>query len=123
MKKIPFDIFINHILPYTYNIQSNLLLEDIKNYYLIKNNLLDSKYDTNRIKHEILAIFYGKNILLRDILNRQYINIFNKDICNSIYYYSNNKKFNILLGLFKEHERIKFLEHIMEDNGIWFIKL
>ena len=40
MEKIPYDIIINNIIPYTYNIQSNLLLDDIKNYYInkIKNN-------------------------------------------------------------------------------------
>ena len=30
METIPYDIIINNIIPYTYNTQSNLLLEDIK---------------------------------------------------------------------------------------------
>ena len=29
MERIPFDIIINHIIPYTYNVQSNILLENI----------------------------------------------------------------------------------------------
>ena len=59
MKIIPIDIIINHIIPYTYNIQPNLLLEDIKNYHKIKTILMDGKYDIDVIKHEILAIFYS----------------------------------------------------------------
>ena len=35
IRKLPLDI-IQKILPYTYIVQSNLLLEDIKNYYEIK---------------------------------------------------------------------------------------
>ena len=35
MEKIPYDVIINNIIPYTYNMQSNLLLEDIKSYYTI----------------------------------------------------------------------------------------
>ena len=49
MKRIPIDIIINHIIPYTYNIQPNLLLEDIKNYHKIKTILTDDKYDIDII--------------------------------------------------------------------------
>ena len=49
MEWLPFDVIINHIIPYTYNIQSNLLLEDIKNYYTIKEILMNYEYDTNII--------------------------------------------------------------------------
>ena len=53
MKRIPIDIIINNILPYTYNIQPTLLLDDITNYHKIKTILTDDKYDTDVIKHEI----------------------------------------------------------------------
>ena len=58
MEKIPMDIIINHIIPFTYNIQPKLLLDDIQNYDKIKSLLINDKYDTDIIKHEILAIFY-----------------------------------------------------------------
>ena len=50
METLPFDIIINNIIPYTYNIQPSLLLEDIKNYYNIKKILMNEKYDTIIIK-------------------------------------------------------------------------
>jgi len=54
MERIPLDIIINHIIPYTYNIQPNILLEDIKNYYTI-----NDKHNTNVIKHELLSNSYN----------------------------------------------------------------
>ena len=63
MEKIPYDIIINNIIPYTYNIQSNLLLEDIKNYYTIKLKIMDDKYYSTSIKLEIVGYFYCKNML------------------------------------------------------------
>jgi hypothetical protein len=118
MEILPFDIIINHIIPYTYNIQQKILLEDIKNYYVIKKKLMNNMYDTRLIKYEILAIFYNNKETLLNILNRYVINIVN---INKIYDYSNNKIFSILFGLFTKEERIKFLNHIEEDNGIWFM--
>jgi hypothetical protein len=69
MERIPFDIIINNIIPYTYNIQPKLLLEDIKNYYTIKSKLMDDKYDTFSVK---LVFFYNKLLIFNNILNRHY---------------------------------------------------
>ena len=50
MKRIPIDIIINHIIPYTYNIQQKILLEDItatrhpKKHIVCKTKLLKSIY-------------------------------------------------------------------------------
>ena len=41
---------------------------------------------------------------------------------NIIYNLSNNKRFNILFGLFTKEERLLFLEHILQDNIFWFIE-
>ena len=122
MKRIPFDVIINHIIPYTYNVQSNILLEDIKNYYTIKEMLMNTKYDTNMIKHEILAIFYDNTCKLSTILYRHFQIKFKKQDYNIIYNFSNNKRFNVLFGLFTKEERVLFLQHILQDNGFWFIK-
>ena len=121
MKRIPFDVIINHIIPYTYNVQSTILLEDIKNYYTIKEILMNKKYDTNMIKHEILALFYDNNSNLSTILYRHFQMKCKKKDCNIIYNFSYNKRFNILFGLFTKEERTLFLEHILQDNGFWFV--
>ena len=122
MERIPFDIIINHIIPYTYSIQSNILLEDVKNYYTIKEILMDNKYDTNIIKHEILAVFYDNKPKLSNILYRHFQMNLKPHDYNIIYKFSKSTRFNILFGLFTKEERIYFLEYMLQDNGIWIIK-
>jgi hypothetical protein len=120
MKRIPIDLIINNIIPYTYNVQSKILLDDIKNYYTMKEILMNKKYDTNMIKHEILSVFYHDEYKLSTILYRNFQMKSKKKDFNIIYNFSNNKIFNILFGLFTKEERILFLEHILQDN--WFVK-
>ena len=106
MKRIPIDVIINHIIPYTYNIQSNILLEDIKNYYTIKEILMNNKYDTNMIKHEISAVFYDNKTKLLSILYKHFqIKLKKYNIIKNFYNFSKNKRFNILFGLFTKEER------------------
>ena len=122
MERIPLDVIINHIIPYTYHIQSNILLEDIKSYYTIKEILLDEKHLINIIKHDILAVFYDNRSKLYAVLDRHFqMKMKNMDY-NTIYDLPNNKRFNILFGLFTKEERIHFLEYMFRDNGFWIIK-
>jgi hypothetical protein len=121
IRKLPLDI-IQKILPYTYNIQSNLLLEDIKNYYKIKTILMDENYDTNMIKHITISVFYDNQPALNKILYRNFNFNMKKYDCNLIYNYSKDTIFNILLGLFTKEERNRFLDHLLEDNGMWIRK-
>jgi len=58
MKKIPFDIIINQIIPYTYNIQPKSLLEDIKNYHTIK-SILHRPERKMRQNAVMIYIFYN----------------------------------------------------------------
>jgi hypothetical protein len=126
MNRLPYDVIYNHIIPYTYNTQSITLLEDIKNFDLIKKELLDNKYNTNSIKHEILAIFYTDTNILKNVLERSFIfkkTLKTKNTKNmNIHSYTNDKKFAILFGLFTPSERNRFLQHITQDDGgIWFV--
>jgi len=124
MKKIPFDIIINQIIPYTYNIQPKSLLEDIKNYHTIKSILINDKYNTNIIKHEILARYYiiHNKEQINNILNRHYLSNLKKYDYNILYKYSQNVKFNILFGLLTKEERISSSEYIFENFSTWIIK-
>ena len=66
MQRIPFDIFINHIIPYTYKTQSKPLLEDVKNHFIIKSTLLCYDY----------AYSMKDLLLLQYYMNKQKINNF-----------------------------------------------
>jgi len=111
MEKIPFDIIINNIIPYTYNIQSNLLLEDIQNYYTIKSKIMDDKYYSTSIKLEIVAYFYIKK-MLNNILNRYFIINLKQYTYNNIHNFSIEKRFNILFGLLTKEERTIGLNYV-----------
>ena len=114
MEKIPYDIIINNIIPYTYNIQSNLLLDDIKNYYTIKSKIIEDKYSTS-IKLEILAFFSFKS-MLNTILNRHFIVNLKQYNYDNIKNVSLEKKFSVLFGLLTKEERINGLDYVNNFN-------
>jgi hypothetical protein len=114
MEKIPYDIIINNIIPYTYNIQSNLLLDDIKNYYTIKSKIIEDKYSTS-IKLEILAFFSFKS-MLNTILNRHFIVNLKQYNYDNIKNVSLEKKFSILFGLLTKEERTNGLDYVNNFN-------
>jgi len=123
MNRLPYDIIYNHIIPYTYIKQPIPLLEDIKNFDLIKKELLHSKYNTSAIKHEILAGFYSDTNILKNVLERSFMLKQTLKTKNAnIHSYTNDKKFAKLFGLFRQNERQRFLQHVTEDaGGIWFV--
>ena len=122
MERLPFDIIINYIIPYTYNIQPTLLLEDIQNYYKIKNILFDNKYDTDIIKHELFAVLH-MNKKLDNIFSRRFqVNLKKYNYRKIMYKYSQNTRFNILFGLFTKEERDRFSEYILKDLHQWIVK-
>jgi hypothetical protein len=122
MERLPFDIIINHIIPYTYNIQPKLLLEDIENYYTIKRKLINNKHNTNIIKHELISNCYMNKQQFNNILDRHFLfhlkNYDNNIMCN----YSLNTKFNIVFGLLTREERNCFSEYILKELYQWIIQ-
>jgi len=128
LTKIPDDI-INHIIPYTYNIQPKELLIDIKSFY-----------NDYNIINNVYMFDYNNIILLRDLLfftgiyeYKKLINIFKKhiffknyfntQICN---YIINNIELNIkintvrkvrfLIGLMTPLQRTQFINLFIIDN-------
>ncbi len=122
MERIPYDFIINDIIPYTYNIQPDFLLEDIKNYYTIKSKIMDDKYETYYVKLELLVFLYGRSIKFNNILHRHFMcNLKNYDYDN-IKNFSIDKKFNILFGLFTKEERIQGLDYVFNSLDGFILK-
>ena len=122
MERIPLDIIINYIIPYTYNIQPKSLLEDIENYYTIKTKLMNDKYNTNVIKHELLSNCYMNKQKFNVILDRHF-QIHLKNYDNRILYnYTQNTQFNIVFALLSSKERTYFSEYIFEELCQWIIQ-
>ena len=115
MEKIPFDIFINHIMPYAYHIQPKILLEDIKNYYSIKTILINGEYDAYDMKEFLLRNYYLNKQRINHLLDKR----FKKKNYDNIYNYSQNKQFNIVFGLISSEERTLFSEYVSEQFHRW----
>jgi len=115
MERIPLDIIMNHIIPYTYNIQPDVLLDDIRNYYAVKSRLIRDEYDTKIIRHELLSNFYMDPQKLDAILKRQFISLCYKNLNK----YPQEVQFNILFGLLSAQERNYFSEYILTELHQW----
>jgi hypothetical protein len=111
MENIPYDIIINHIIPYTYNIQPKILLEDIKNYCTIKSKIMDDKKYSTSIKLELLVFFNFKS-MLNTILNRHFMINAKQYNYSNIESFSLEKKFSILFGLLTKEERTYGLNYV-----------
>ena len=73
--KLPFDIVINHILPYTYNVQPLRILKDVKNFWETKEILLHKicNHDTCIATQTILNVYsrsYIYNHANKHVINR-----------------------------------------------------
>lgn len=122
MNTLPFDIIINNIIPYTYNIQPKLLLDDIKSYYNIKSKLINDRHITEIIKHELSARYYCNTRKFNDILSRHRISKTKKIDKSIILKYSHDTKFNIIFGLLTDDERKDSLGYIFEHFSNWIFK-
>jgi hypothetical protein len=106
INKVPYDVIINHIIPYTYNIQKKDFLMDIRNFHIDYRMIIN-----------VYLFDYNKLILLHDLLffmniyeNRFIINIFKKYI--SFKNYSNKEIYNYIINHFELHNKINTFRKI-----------
>lgn len=128
LTKIPNDIIINHIIPFTYQVQSKILLKDIQSFYrdyeivinyysfdynnyvlcsdlirFVNNNYFLNSYSNNIEKLFERSYFYNNIINKEEFIISIENNIYNNYIVNP------NKISRIIFGLLKPYERKRFL--------------
>ena len=123
MNKLPIEM-INKIISYTYNIQSEELLQDIRNYYETRNIVFDKIFTSNTRKNidEIIRNYEKYNIeglqisyydvVLRNrfLKSQEHADNYAKNICKE----PMRKKINIFWGLLTVNERLCILKIIMD---------
>ena len=135
INKLPDDVIINHILPYTYEPQPRKILNDIRSFakdysliesiYMTQFNELVLLYDLLRFLYLNINPSYGiKNIIIENVLRRHF-HLKNKNgeylINMLIVCFGGNleinteRKIKILWGLLKPFERTQFInKYIIE---------
>jgi hypothetical protein len=132
-KKIPVDIFINHIAPYCYEKIDDVLLNDIRNFIRDYRMIINYYYlDMNEYCLLVDLIWFCNKKLLFEVISRSFMNILNRNIIfNSLsmrkkyeyiqqkfYYYNSSntaEKNKFILGLLTPSERTQFInEYIIE---------
>jgi hypothetical protein len=135
INRLPFDIVVNHILPYTYNIQPPRLLRDIRSFcadYSFLENIyaFDFNYDVlfydltcfcNRTRHPnfnmhedfgslLRRLFRFKHYTYSQLNNIVFILFHRNAIANPI------RKIRMLWALFKPKERTLFINRYLSEN-------
>ena len=135
MDRLPREVIFFHIIPYTYNIQSKSLLEDIVSYTNAKNLLTELYYnfwilfaedtepeDKNWLLNDIYTYANEDNMTMNGYVENFY-NIYRRHIMldsnEKIDKYISNlherrnvrKQINIFIGLLSAKERIEFIEN------------
>lgn len=135
MSRVPTDVLINHIIPYTYNIQSPKLLYDLKNYiedFSLLENTYETMYNYGILYYDLLEYCNNEPLFGYEI-NDKFVNIFQRHVIyknytkTMIYDYIFHKfnvfhiemdrefddiykkKSRFLWGLLKPVERIQFI--------------
>lgn len=134
LSKVPFDVIINHIIPFTYRVQHYSILTDIRSHYRDKKlleNLFYIEYNPYILAHELIWFFNKKSIpiyyinkIYSNILKRHYM-LSDKTIPDLFFFafhklhsnlYKNPERIiHFLWGLLNPFERTAFLNHYLPD--------
>ena len=82
-KKIPYDVCINHIIPYTYQKIDSNLLNDIRNFirdYRIILNYYAFEMNEYFLIHDIILFFSNGGISLHEIPEDSFLEFLNRNI-------------------------------------------
>jgi len=113
ISRLPRDI-ISKIIPYTYNFQNKILLDDIKNYKEIKTTLLELYYRTWIIELQSQDPEDDKNWLINDIF--AYANDYNATMYGYIDKFYNIFRRNVFLQ--QNHENIDNYINSLEEKDV-----
>ena len=135
LQTLPYDIIINHIIPYTYMTKSHKHLNDIRsytsdyntidNYYLFEYNYYILMNDFTLFCNNQRNLIIGINVYFLNIIKRNFI-LQNK-LENEVYSYidknfHNNvfknveRKIKLLWGLLRPKERSHFINEFIIKN-------
>lgn len=135
IKKLPFDVIINNILPYTYQVKPKLHLIDIRSFYDDYNFLSSMFYEYNEIIilndiirycNDNIAPIYDmhpryENILKRHVLFANKTKINTKNFIFADFHrrilHAPEVKIKFIFGLMKPRERTDFFnKYYIEDE-------
>jgi len=136
-KRLNDDVIINHIIPYTYNIQPSELLFDIKNFYselsIIENaytfdyNHYILFYDLVNFCNQCVTLNYNLQKRFEIILRRNFnLSLKSYSYLNNlvfVHFYRDvslnmNRKLRFVWGLLTPNERTKFIRRfLLEENN------
>jgi hypothetical protein len=142
VNRLPDDIK-NHIIPYTYNLQSKSLLDDIQNYRMTKMILFELYYywwidyvgenepeDKHWLFNDLVAYTNDYNATINGFIDKFY-NIWGRNVFLKkrkgidIYFQKIERKnvstqINIVLGLLTPKERNEIVMIVTEKNSFFF---
>jgi len=132
ISKLPLDVVMNHIIPFTYSTFPRRLLNDIKSYYKdfeILENIYHIEFNDTILLHDLLrfcnhniAPVYGLHEKYENILRRNYYlsGKSNTFIMEYIFFHfhasllvNKVRKIRFLWGLFTPKERTRFINHLL----------
>jgi hypothetical protein len=133
LNKLPMDIIINEIMPFTYTIQNKDLMQDVRSFYTDMNLLENMFYDYNDIVISNDLILFCNNFIsplcdlddrYEKILRRLYVFKDKKkdELRHFAFYYFHKSilvnpgnKIRFLFGLLTPLERTRFFNHFYID--------
>jgi hypothetical protein len=120
LQKIPVEIIINNIIPYTYHKQNDDLLLDIISFRRdlnIINNLYVYDYNYHMLLFDLLSFFNVETIMLRNYSIHNNI-ITESKVANYSAFFLNKKKLKKVIkfiwGLLTIHDRTRFINNFIE---------